>query len=181
MPRPERGLFAKLFSGVNAGAPMSTEVKHPGTILLERFLQPLGITPSRLAKSIGVPTRQVSALIAGRRRVTPDTAARLALFFDVPPLWWLVHQARYDATHLAPVEALRDVVSPYEELSDVLVTPHGVTRLAPVEAVAAVTATAAYSEEFLARLRAQAKWVEDSPRTVLETTFADGTVALVGK
>lgn len=149
--------------------------------MLERYLQPLGITPSRLARSIGVPVRQVSELIEGLRPITPDTAARLALFFDVPPQWWLLRQARYDAACLAPVEALRDVVTPYEGLSDVLVTPQGVERLAPAEGVAVETSAATFSEEFLARLRAQAEWVEDTPRTVSETTLADGTVALVGK
>lgn len=160
---------------------MSTAIPHPGTILLERYLRPLGITPSRLAKSIGVPVCQTSELIAGCRPITPDTAARLALFFDVPPQWWLMHQARYDAAHLAPVKALRDVVTPYEGLPDVLVTPYGVTRLAPAEAGHAETSTANYSNDFVARLRAQVEGVEDAPREVIETTFADGTVALVGK
>ncbi len=85
------------------------------------------------------------------------------------------------ASHLATPEALRDVVTPYEGLSDVLVTPHGVTLLAPAKAVPAETSTATFSEDFLARLRAQVEWVEDSPRTVSETKLPDGTVALVGK
>lgn len=160
---------------------MSTEIQHPGTFLLERYLKPLGITPSHLAQSIGIPVRQVSELIEGRWAITPDTAARLALFFDVPPRWWLVYQARYDAAHLAKVEALRDVVTPYEGLSDVLVTPHGVTPLDPAEAVSPETTKATFSEDFLARLRAQVERVEDSPRTVSETRFPDGTVALVGR
>lgn len=160
---------------------MPTKAQHPGTILLERYLQPLGITASQLAKSIGVPVRRVSELIAGRRAITPNMAARLALFFDVPPEWWLLHQARHDAAHLAPVEALRDVVTPYEGLADILVTPHGVMRLGPVQASPAVTATATFSRDFVARLRAQVDRVEDLPRAVVETTFADGTVALVGK
>lgn len=160
---------------------MPTEVQHPGTILLERYLQPLGITASQLAKSIGVSVRRVSELIAGRRAITPNTAARLALFFDVPPEWWLMHQARYDAAHLAPVEALRDVVTPYEGLADILVTPRGVRRLAPVETTPAVTMAATFSKDFVARLRAQVGPVDDLPRAVVETIFADGTVALVGK
>lgn len=160
---------------------MSTAIQHPGTVLRERYLQPLGITPSGLAKSIGVPLHQVSDLIEGRRPITPDTAARLALFFDVPPHWWLIRQARYDAAHVAPVEALRNAVTPYQGLSDVLVTPHGVTRLAPADVTPVETSKATFSAGFLARLRAQVDRAEDRPRTVAETTLADGTVALMGK
>ncbi len=120
-------------------------------------------------------------MIGGRRPIDPDMAARLALFFDVPPQWWLLHQARYDAAYLAPLEALRAVVTPYEELSDVLVTPHGVTHLAPLETPSTETAKASFSPAFLARLRAQAEWAEENPRTVSETTYADGTIALEGK
>ena len=167
--------------GINAGDPQPTDVQHPGALLLERYLQPLGITPSDLARSIGVPVRRVSELVKGRRPITPDTAARLALFFDVPPRWWLELQARYDAAHLAQMKSLRNVVTPYEGLSDVLVTPHGVERLAPAEAARTETPTVTFSEDFLTRLRALADLAEDGPRTVSETTLADGTLALVGE
>ena len=160
---------------------MSTQAQHPGALLLERYLKPLGITPSQLAESIRAPLSQVDELIAGQRSVTPDMAARLALFFDVPALWWLVDQARYDAAHLAPVEELRGVVTPCEGLSDVLVTPSGVKRLPPAGAVPAEPAKATFSEDFLARLRAQVEGTAETPRTVTETTLADGTVALVGE
>ncbi len=160
---------------------MPTQTQHPGAILLERYLKPLGITPPHLAESIGLPARQVSELIEGLRSITPDMAARLALFFDVPPRWWLMHQARYDAAHLATVGALRDIVTPYEGLSDVLVTPRGVTLLGPAKALPAKSSTATFSDDFVARLRAQVKWIDDSPRTVSETRFPDGTVALEGK
>jgi len=165
----------------NAGHTIPTEGSHPGAVLLERYLKPLGIAPSDLARSIGVPLREVSELIEGLRPITPDVAARLALFFDVPPRWWLMHQARYDAAYLAPVEALRDAVTPFGELADVLVTPHGATRLAPAKIIPAETSTATFSEEFVARLRAQVEWTEHRPRTVSETKYPDGTVALVGR
>lgn len=93
---------------------MSTEPQHPGAILLERYLQPLGVAPTQLAKSIGISARQVSELIDGRQDITLDMAARLALFFDVPPEWWLAHQARYDASYSVPLGALRRTVTPYE-------------------------------------------------------------------
>jgi addiction module HigA family antidote len=54
---------------------------HPGEILLEDFLKPMGITQYRLAKSIGVPQRRIGEIIAGRRSITADTALRLARFF----------------------------------------------------------------------------------------------------
>ena len=161
--------------------PISAVQQHPGTILRDRYLQPLGIAPSQLARSIGVSVHEVSDLIEGRRPITPDTAARLALFFDVPPRWWLDHQARYDAANVAPVEALREVVTPYEGLSDVLITPHGVQHLPPAEAHPKEPPKATFSVDFLARLRTQAEGTEDRPRTVVETTLPDGTPALIGK
>lgn len=161
---------------------MPTEdIQHPGTILVERYLNPLGVTPTHLARSIGVPEHEISELAAGRRAIDPDFAARLALFFNVPPRWWLIHQARYDAEHLAPMAALKHAVTPYEGLSDVLVTPQGVKILAPEEAEALETPKAKFSEGFVTRLRAQVKWLEDSPRTVSETQLPDGNVALVGE
>ena len=54
---------------------------HPGEILIEDFLKPLGITQYRLAKSIGVPQRRIGEIVAGKRAVTADTALRLARFF----------------------------------------------------------------------------------------------------
>ena len=162
---------------------VAEHVQHPGVALLQHYLQPLGITPSQLAEAIDLAVDPVTELLEGRRPVTPDMAARLALFFDVPSRWWLIHQARYDAEHVAPVERLRDIVKPYEGLSEVLVTPNGVTRLSRSEAALAETRTAmvSLSEDCLARLRAQVGEIEEPPRTVVEKTFADGTVALTGE
>lgn len=157
------------------------DVHHPGRILREQYLEPLGIAPSRLSESIGIPAGEVAELIAEERSLTPDLAARLGLFFGVPSEWWLVHQARYDAAHLASIEELVDIVKPYEGLADVLVTPNGVKFLSGAEATAGKSSTASYSADFEARLRAQAQWAEETPRTVFETTFEDGTVALIGK
>lgn len=160
---------------------MSSDIQHPGVFLLERYLQPLEITPSELANALDIEERRVCEPVEGRGPITADTAARLALFFDVPPRWWLELQARYDAVHVAQPEALRGVVAPYARLSDILVTPHGVTRLAPTEALQKEASKATFSEDFLHRLREQAKWVDDGPRTVSETTLDDGTVALLGE
>ncbi len=69
---------------------------HPGEILREEFLEPMGIAPERLAKGIGVGRMRVSEILQGRRGITPDTAIRLGLYFGVTPQFWLNLQARYN-------------------------------------------------------------------------------------
>ena len=69
---------------------------HPGEILLEEFLKPMGITQYRLAKEIGVPQRRIGEIVAGKRAITADTALRLARFFGTDPQSWMNLQAHYD-------------------------------------------------------------------------------------
>lgn len=69
---------------------------HPGEILMEDFLNPMGITRYRLAKSIGVPQRRIDEICAGKRAVTADTALRLARFFGTDAQSWMNLQAEYD-------------------------------------------------------------------------------------
>ena len=69
---------------------------HPGEILLEDFLEPMGITQYRLAKSISVPQRRIGEIIAGKRSITADTALRLALFFGTDAQSWMNMQTYYD-------------------------------------------------------------------------------------
>lgn len=69
----------------------------PGEILLEEFLKPLGLSQNRLAVAIHVPTGRVNDIIHGRRSITSDSAARLAVFFGTSPDFWLNLQARHDA------------------------------------------------------------------------------------
>ncbi len=69
---------------------------HPGEILSEEFLQPLGITQYRLAKTIGVPQRRIGEIIQGNRGITADTALRLARAFKTTPQFWMNLQTRYD-------------------------------------------------------------------------------------
>jgi addiction module HigA family antidote len=69
---------------------------HPGEILLEDFLKPMGITQYRLAKSIGVPQRRIGEIIAGKRSITADTALRLARFFNTDAQSWMNLQTHYD-------------------------------------------------------------------------------------
>ncbi len=69
---------------------------HPGEILLEEFLQPLGVSQNRLARSIGVPPRRINEIVLGKRRVTADTDLRLARFFGMSEGFWLGLQTDHD-------------------------------------------------------------------------------------
>src|SRR5215218_1988716 len=73
---------------------------HPGEILLEEFLKPLGITQYRLAKEIGVPAQRIGDIVADKRAITADTDLRLCRFFGLSNGYWLRAQATYD-TELA--------------------------------------------------------------------------------
>jgi addiction module HigA family antidote len=70
---------------------------HPGEILLEEFLKPMGVTQYRLAKEIGVPQRRIGEIVAGARAVTADTGLRLSRFFGMSEGFWIGLQADYDA------------------------------------------------------------------------------------
>ena len=69
---------------------------HPGEILMEEFLEPLGISQYRLAKDISVPPRRINEIVHGKRSITADTALRLARFFGTTERFWLNLQVRYD-------------------------------------------------------------------------------------
>ena len=69
---------------------------HPGEILLEDFLRPLGLTQYRVAKSLSVPPRRINEIVLGKRAVTADTALRLARFFGTSDRFWLNLQTAYD-------------------------------------------------------------------------------------
>ena len=69
---------------------------HPGTILIEEFLLPMGISQYRLAKDTSVPARRINEIVHGKRSITADTALRLGRFFGMSPQFWLNLQTRYD-------------------------------------------------------------------------------------
>ena len=69
---------------------------HPGEILLEEFMKPLGISQYRLAKDINVPARRINEIVHGNRAITADTALRLSRHFNLSERFWLNLQARYD-------------------------------------------------------------------------------------
>ncbi len=72
---------------------------HPGEILLEEFLKPMGITQYRLAKEVGVPQRRIGEIVAGTRSVTADTGLRLSRFFGMSDNFWIGLQMDYDAAN----------------------------------------------------------------------------------
>jgi addiction module HigA family antidote len=69
----------------------------PGEILLEEFMKPMGLTQNALARALAVPPGRVNDIVHGRRGISPDTAARLAVYFGTTPYLWINLQARYDA------------------------------------------------------------------------------------
>ena len=69
---------------------------HPGEVLLEDFLKPMGISQYRLAKSLGVPAQRIHDLVHGRRAMTADTALRLARAFAMEARFWMNLQSRYE-------------------------------------------------------------------------------------
>ena len=69
---------------------------HPGEILMDEFLHPMGISQYRLAKDISVPPRRINEIVHGKRSITADTALRLGRFFTMSPQFWLNLQNRYD-------------------------------------------------------------------------------------
>jgi len=69
---------------------------HPGEILMEEFLKPLGISQYRLAKDINVPARRINEIVHGKRSISADTALRLSRYLNLSERFWLNLQARYD-------------------------------------------------------------------------------------
>jgi len=87
--------------------PTHREPTHPGEMLLEEFLTPMGLTQRELANAIHVPYQRVNEIIKRRRGVTPSTALRLAKFFGMTPGFWMnlqlrwdLHQAQKDEKHV---------------------------------------------------------------------------------
>ena len=79
--------------------PRNRPPTHPGEMLLEEFVRPLGITQAELARRLGVSYPRLNEIIKGRRSVTPDTALRLAQVLDMPADFWLGLQQDWDLWH----------------------------------------------------------------------------------
>ena len=83
---------------------------HPGEILLEDFMKPMGITARQLAADIDVSPSRISEIVHGSRPITADTALRLGLFFSMEPLFWLNLQSEYDMR--VAKRKLQDLIEP---------------------------------------------------------------------
>ena len=88
---------------------------HPGEVLLEEFLKPMGLSQNRLALDLRVPARRINEIVLGKRSITADTALRLARYFDMSPQFWLGLQADYDLDVAADAlgDRLKIEVRPY--------------------------------------------------------------------
>ncbi len=75
---------------------------HPGEVLLDEFLKPMGISQYRLAKEISVPPRRINEIVQKKRGITADTALRLGRYFNMSPEFWIILQGHYE------LEAERD-------------------------------------------------------------------------
>lgn len=69
---------------------------HPGEVLLEEFLKPMGLSQNKLALNIGVPARRINEIVLEKRKITADTALRLGRFFGTSSEFWLGLQSQYD-------------------------------------------------------------------------------------
>ena len=89
---------------------------HPGEILLEEFLGPLGISQYRLAQAIGVPPRRINEIVHGKRAISPDTALRLSRALGTSDRFWINLQTQYDLdvqleTHREEFDKIRRLVA----------------------------------------------------------------------
>jgi len=82
---------------------------HPGEIIQNQFLKPLGVSQYALAKAIGVPSRRINEIVHGKRGITVDTALRLARFFGTSAQFWINLQTRHDT--IIAEEKMRDVLA----------------------------------------------------------------------
>ena len=89
--------------------PVNRPPTHPGEMLIEEFLNPLGMTQTELAERIHVSFPRVNEIVKGRRGITPDTALRLSRLFGTTPEFWLNGQRNWDLWHAMHAAAARDI------------------------------------------------------------------------
>ena len=155
-------------------------VRHPGFILKERFLDPLNVTPYRLAKCIGVHLTRVTRIIKGERAITPDTAARLGLYFGVPAEWWLEMQARYDLQVEVDFGTIEEDVTPFVRPANCAIGPKGARFFTGTSAPAPASQTVSVTEDLLERLRRQVGARPERNRKLEAVNYDSGYKAIVG-
>lgn len=89
---------------------------HPGEILSEEFIKPLGVTNARLAADLDVPTSRISEITNGKRPITVDTAMRLGVFFNMEARFWLNLQSEYDVriAEQSVLPQMKNRIRPFE-------------------------------------------------------------------
>ncbi len=98
--------------------PTDREPTHPGEMLLQEFLLPLGITQRDLATGVHVPFQRVNEVVRGRRGITPSTALRLSRYLGTSPDFWMNLQLRWDLYHAQRAESAQiDSIRPYKPAS----------------------------------------------------------------
>ena len=88
---------------------------HPGEILLEEYLKPLGISQNQLGRDLNVPAQRVNDIVRGQRAITVDTALRLARYFHTSPRFWLNLQSRYDLEVAQETRLVEQVIKEVRE------------------------------------------------------------------
>lgn len=151
-------------------------MKHPGKILLEDFMIPLGLTANQVAKALRVHRSTIGRLTAGQQRMTSEIAARLGAYFQVPAKWWLSMQTDYDAQQIEQHPELSDDVVPLQLDPALLLTPKGVLHLGEPKDTDAPPPSIPRGE--LEKLPQTSK---PQPREVRIVHYAGGSVALVGE
>jgi antitoxin HigA-1 len=106
-------------AGRNMTKSKKTRRVHPGDVLGEDYLAPLGISVNKLALRLGVPATRMGEIVNGRRAITPDTALRLARFFDTTPRLWLNMQAEYELVIAKDklTETIKRTVQPLQQVA----------------------------------------------------------------
>lgn len=88
---------------------------HPGEVLQEEFLAPLGISQNALARAIGVPPRRINEIVLGKRAVTADTALRLSRYFGTTAQFWMGLQTDYDLEEAARAATNLDTIESFQK------------------------------------------------------------------
>lgn len=147
---------------------------HPGHILRDAFLAPLGLKPVELARGLGVERSAISRLLAGKQDLSPTMAARLGAYFQVPALWFLEMQAAYDAAQIAADPHATQGVTPRPRDRNFLLTPTGARPLGPRSQKPVVPLRIPYAD-----FDRNASAPRSSPPVVRQVEYEGGGVALV--
>jgi addiction module HigA family antidote len=154
--------------------------KPPSLILHEDFLKPLNLNAHQLSKALHVNRSTTARLLNGSQRITPDMAARLAAFFNVPARWWLLMQAEYDSFILEQNPPYHQTIHPLQLDPSVLLTPGGVLRLDDPSPTTLNAPPLSLSTDAISQLPASANPPPPSPRNVRTIRYENGSLALVG-